>query len=131
MATYEEVPAVVRGPESKDAAVVSDAGGPESDAFLPPTNAGLADPHGPLVVSPSVHAEGPGPIVPGPVTDAGQQERETEAARRALVENQPAGEVIAALTGAEPAPEPAKPDPVAAQEAAKSASPRRRTARKK
>jgi hypothetical protein len=87
------VPANVRGPESNDAAVQKNAGGPVSDAFLPPTNAGDADPHGPLVVSPGLHGVGPGPIRPGEVyvDDVARQEKEeTELAEAVLVEHAPA-----------------------------------------
>ena len=75
-------------PPSLDAAVQPNAGGPVSDAFLPPTNAGHADPHGPLVVSPGLHAVPPAPIRPGEVyvDDVARQEREeTELAERTLV----------------------------------------------
>src|SRR5678815_89947 len=37
---------IIAGVPPLDAAVVKDADGPVSDAFLPPTNAGEADPHG-------------------------------------------------------------------------------------
>lgn len=51
------------GTRLRDAAV-----DPSDEDFLAPTNAGQANPHGPEVVSPGIHAiEGPGPIVPGPV----------------------------------------------------------------
>ncbi|MFF0860904.1 hypothetical protein ACFYUV_04025 [Nonomuraea sp. NPDC003560] len=71
----------------RDAAV-----NPAPSDFLPPTNAGKADPHGPAVVSPGVHAAPPAPIVPGPVPSAPdeQQAKETDAAQRVLVEGQPA-----------------------------------------
>lgn len=135
MATYEEVPAVVRGAESKDAAVTSDAAGPDSDAFLPPVNAGLADPHGPLVVSPSIHGTGPGPIVPGPVTVERQTEVETEVARRVLVENEPVPAVTADVAPSPPSTAEVRtesgPDPSAAQEAAKSSAPRRAARKRK
>ncbi|MEA2676400.1 MAG: hypothetical protein QOJ81_541 [Chloroflexota bacterium] len=88
-----EAPAMVRGPESLDAAVQPNAGGPVSDAYLPPTNAGEADPHGPLVVSPGIHGVGPGPIRPGEVyiDDVARQEKEeTELDELVLVEGAPA-----------------------------------------
>lgn len=88
-----EAPAIVRGPESRDAAVVENAGGPLSDAFLPPTNAGHADPHGPAVVAPGLHAVGPAPIRPGLVhvdDPARQEAEETELAQRVLVDGEPA-----------------------------------------
>lgn len=84
---------ITRAPASRDAAVVKDAGGPVSDAFMPPTNAGEADPHGPLVVSPGLHAVPPAPIVPGNVhvdDPAAQEARETDVATKVLVEGQPA-----------------------------------------
>lgn len=84
---------ITRGPTAKDAAVVKNAAGPMSDAFLPPTNAGEADPHGPAVVSPGLHAVPPAPIRPGEVyvDDAARQEAaETEFAKRVLVDGEPA-----------------------------------------
>ncbi|MEJ7724092.1 MAG: hypothetical protein WKF64_07295, partial [Ilumatobacteraceae bacterium] len=74
-----------------------DAAGPMSDAFMPPTNVGDGhDPHGPLVVSPGLHALPPAPIVPGPVSsDAVVQEQvETEVAVTVLVENADVGDAI-------------------------------------
>ncbi len=104
------VPQVV-GTPLRDAAV-----DPEPEDFLPPVNAGEADPHGPEVVSPGIHAiEGPGPIVPGPVgrfekdkdghqvvvSDIDeQQRREATAAEEVFVEQREVGEVTAEL-GAE------------------------------
>lgn len=80
------VPAQV-GTPLRDAAV-----DPAPEDFLPPTNAGEANPHGPEVVAPGVHAAPPAPIVPGPVPhDPDEQaEKETDAARRVLVEGEPA-----------------------------------------
>jgi len=43
---------------------------PKPGDFLPPTNAGQANPHGPLVVAPGLHAVGPKPIRPGTVGTA-------------------------------------------------------------
>lgn len=65
------------GTKLRDAAV-----DPRPDDFLAPTNAGQANPHGPDVVSPEVHAsQGVRPIKPGDVhvddTDA-QDDAETE-----------------------------------------------------
>lgn len=58
--------------ELRDAAV-----DPRPADHLPPTNAGKADPHGPEVVSPEIHAsEGTRPVLPGPVGDANEQEVE-------------------------------------------------------
>jgi hypothetical protein len=75
------------GTELRDAAV-----DPWPGDFMPPTNAGQADPHGPEVVAPGVHAAPPAPIVPGPVPDdpGEQQAKETEVAQKVLVEGQPA-----------------------------------------
>lgn len=84
---------ITRGPSAKDAAVVKNAAGPMSDAFLPPTNAGEADPHGPSVVSPGLHAVPPAPIRPGEVfvDDVARQElEETDLARAVLVAGAPA-----------------------------------------
>jgi hypothetical protein len=73
------------GPRLRDAAV-----DPQPGDFLVPTNAGAANPHGPLVASPGIHAAPPAPIVPGPVSkDPAQQDRqETAVAERVLVEGQ-------------------------------------------
>lgn len=85
------LPAEVRGAESNDAAVMKDASGPVSDAFLPPINAGEAEPHGPLVVSPGLHAVPPAPILPGDVHEVPQQEiEESRLVERVLVEGEPA-----------------------------------------
>jgi hypothetical protein len=77
----------VVGTRLRDAAV-----DPRPADFLPPTNAGQANPHGPLVVAPGLHATPPAPIVPGPVSsDAKEQEAvETAAAAATLVEQEPA-----------------------------------------
>jgi hypothetical protein len=50
------------GTRLRDAAV-----DPRPSDFLPPTNAGEADPHGPLVVAPQIHGSETGPIVAGDV----------------------------------------------------------------
>lgn len=66
---------------------------PRPDDFLPPTNAGEANPHGPSVVAPEIHASGPAGIRAGEVfvDDPKRQERaETELATRVLVEGAPA-----------------------------------------
>lgn len=70
------------GARLRDAAV-----DPQPGDFLAPTNAGTADPHGPDVVSPEVHAsQGVRPVAPGDVhvddTDA-QDAAETEHAAAA------------------------------------------------
>lgn len=93
------------GTPLRDAAV-----DPRASDFLAPTNAGTANPHGPAVVSPGVHAEPPAPIVPGPVSsDPDEQDEDesaaaaealgvvhpdaTEVADEAAVEAPPAGDV--------------------------------------
>jgi len=58
------------GTRLRDAAV-----NPKPVDYLPPTNAGLADPHGPLVVSPGIHGAPGRPVTPGPVAPAAEQER--------------------------------------------------------
>lgn len=90
-------PRAAAQPASRDAAVNPDAGGPVSDAFLPPVNAGQDDPHGPEVVSPGLHATPPAPIVPGPVSSdpAEQEAAEQEAAEAALIDQEPVDEVVA------------------------------------
>lgn len=103
-----EVGDEVSGTRLRDAAV-----DPREGDFLPPTNAGQANPHGPEVVAPGIHAvAGPGPIVPGPVgrleqtedggqvviTDtAEQQRRETTAAEQVFLERRSVPEVTAEL----------------------------------
>lgn len=103
-----DVGEVQGGTRLRDAAV-----DPRPEDFLPPTNAGQANPHGPDVVSPGIHAvAGPGPIVPGPVgrfekTDDGsqlviadteeQQRRETTAAEQVFLQRRPVPEVTAEL----------------------------------
>ncbi|MEK8108663.1 hypothetical protein NKG94_34515 [Micromonospora sp. M12] len=99
------------GTRLRDAAV-----DPREGDFLPPVNAGKANPHGPEVVAPGIHAvSGPGPIVPGPVgrleqtedggqvviTDtAEQQRRETTAAEQVFIERRSVPEVTAELADA-------------------------------
>lgn len=78
------------GTKLRDAAV-----DPRPDDYLPPTNAGQANPHGPLVVAPEIHGSGPAPLTPGVVTE----ERETKAAELSLVDGKPAGDVVEALAG--------------------------------
>lgn len=88
---YEQVTHVGQ-PSSIDAAVTKDADGPVSDAFLPPTNAGEADPHGPLVVSPEIHGpSGTKGIKPGDVhvgEPAEQEQAETDLTHRVLIEHE-------------------------------------------
>ncbi|MEU7590682.1 hypothetical protein AB0A95_30875 [Micromonospora sp. NPDC049230] len=113
--THEQLAAPLR-----DAAV-----NPKPDDFLPPVNAGQADPHGPEVVAPGIHAvSGPGPIVPGPVgrlektedggqvviTDtAEQQRRETTAAEQVFIEQRPVPDVTAELANDTALPDSAEP----------------------
>lgn len=94
---------ITRQPASRDAAVEPNASGPVSDAFMPPTNAGLADPHGPQVVSPGLHAVPPAPIVPGSVHvgDPDAQERiETAVADAVLVQGADVPDVTQAVGAA-------------------------------
>lgn len=93
--------------DARDAAEPIPLGSPLRDAsvdpkpwdYLPPTNAGEADPHGPLVVSPGIHGEGPKGIRPGDVlvhdTNA-QAVAETALAQAVLVEGQDKPAAIAA-----------------------------------
>lgn len=76
----------VGGGTLRDAAV-----DPHPEDFLPPTNAGKADPHGPLVVAPEIHASGPKGIRPGEVfvgEPGPQNDAETELAQSVLVDNE-------------------------------------------
>lgn len=79
------------GSPLRDAAV-----DPHPGDFLPPTNAGHANPHGPQVVAPGIHGVGPAPIRPGEVfvddTDR-QAAEETALAEAVLVEGEPATSV--------------------------------------
>ncbi|WP_228974955.1 hypothetical protein [Streptomyces sp. DH12] len=91
------------GTRLRDAAV-----DPRPEDYLPPTNAGEANPHGPLVVAPEIHGAGPKPIHPGPVTPgdpAAQEQRETALARAVLVDNEDVPDVVAAAAEANPQPE--------------------------
>lgn len=107
---YKAPPAATPAVDARDAAERVVLGTPLRDAavdprpgdFLPPVNAGQADPHGPLVVAPGIHGVGPAPIRPGAVhvDDVRRQnDEETELAARVLVEGEPA--TIAAQIGAE------------------------------
>ena len=84
---------IVVGTPLRDAAV-----DPRARDFLAPTNAGEADPHGPLVVAPGLHAVPPTPIAPGDVhvddTDR-QDDIQTGLAQAVLVEGPPATEPVA------------------------------------
>lgn len=70
------------GSKARDAAV-----DPQPEDFLPPVNAGKADPHGPKVVAPQVHATPEQPVRPGDVSDdnAVQEKAESEHAADNLV----------------------------------------------
>ena len=68
---------------------------PRPDDYLAPVNAGKADPHGPLVVAPEIHGSGRGPQVPGAV----HEDKEADAAKRALVDGKPVPELTASLAG--------------------------------
>jgi hypothetical protein len=79
---------------------------PRPGDFLPPTNAGLADPHGPLVVAPGIHGVEPGPIVPGvvPSQPEVQEAKETAAAEQELVVDDQVAEVsVPAKSASKPA----------------------------
>lgn len=87
--------------DARDAAEPIMVGSPLRDAavdpkpwdFLPPTNAGEADPHGPLVVAPGIHGVGPKPIRGGEVfldNPEKQNEAETELAEAVLVDGESA-----------------------------------------
>lgn len=81
------------GTTLRDAAV-----DPEPEDFLPPTNAGEADPHGPEVVSPEIHAGPTGPIVPGIVGEPEYQNaKETAVAGAVRVEGAPVPDVMGAI----------------------------------
>lgn len=77
------------GTRLRDAAV-----DPRPGDFLAPINAGEADPHGPLVVSPGIHALETGPIVAGPVavTDPALQDaKESAVDEDTFVDGEPGG----------------------------------------
>lgn len=89
-----EVTDEVIGTRLRDAAV-----DPHPEDFLAPTNAGTANPHGPSVVSPEIHASGPAGLRPGVVfveDIAKQEKRETEFAEARLVDAVPIAEAVAA-----------------------------------
>lgn len=108
-------PAPAPQPDARDVGGVQQVGTPLRDAavdpkpqdFLPPTNAGKADPHGPLVVAPEIHASGTQVIRPGEVyvDDTAKQEKaETAQATKLLVEQQDAGTVTGAPESADRGP---------------------------
>lgn len=80
------------GGRLRDAAV-----DPHPDDFLPPVNAGKADPHGPHVVSPEIHHDGPAGLRPGVVAvdDPSRQSAEESAiAEAVLIDRQDKGEAL-------------------------------------
>lgn len=84
----------VVGTPLRDAAV-----DPQPGDFLAPVNAGKANPHGPEVVAPEIHASGPAGIVPGNVfvEDPDKQEkREKDYAQARLIEQVSANEAVKA-----------------------------------
>ena len=88
-----DVDTTVVGAALRDAAV-----DPQAADFLPPTNAGKADPHGPLVVAPGIHGVETQVVRPGQVYVedlAAQEKAETDQAMALLVKNQPVGEAVA------------------------------------
>jgi hypothetical protein len=101
---------IMLGSPLRDAAV-----DPRPGDFLAPTNAGQADPHGPLVVSPQIHASETGPIRPGPVAvddPTRQSAEETALAQAVFVDNQPVNEATAAVS-----------EPATIEESSKAVSP--------
>lgn len=91
------------GTRLRDAAV-----DPRPEDYLPPTNAGEANPHGPLVVSPELHGQGVKPIHPGPVTPGdpeAQEQRETALAEAVLVGNTDVQDAVQAAADDNPQPE--------------------------
>jgi len=84
------------GSALRDAAVE-----PESDDFLAPINAGDADPHGPEVVAPEIHHEGPKGLKPGDVhvdDPAAQEADESALAEAVLVDNMDKNEAMQAAS---------------------------------
>lgn len=81
------------GTRLRDAAV-----DPRPEDFLAPINAGEANPHGPAVVSPEIHASGPSGVRPGEVfveDPAKQEAREKAYAEARLIERKHVAEVVA------------------------------------
>lgn len=91
----------VTGTRLRDAAV-----DPRPEDFLPPTNAGDANPHGPAVVSPGLHGIETGPIAPGvvPQDPRAQEAKETALATAVFVDQQPVQQATAEAAKDEPAP---------------------------
>ncbi len=86
----------VVGTRLRDAAV-----DPRPGDFLPPTNAGQANPHGPKVVAPGIHATPPAPIVPGPVSSNPRQQEAAETAAAEVALTEPSGAAVAVAAGDE------------------------------
>lgn len=85
-----EVQTLYVGTPVRDAAV-----DPQPEDFLAPVGAGTANPHGPAVVAPGIHALETKPVLPGDVTDPARQEaRESELAARVLVADEPVPDVV-------------------------------------
>ena len=86
---------VTVGTRLRDAAV-----DPADVDFLPPTNAGLDNPHGPRVVGPEIHDTLTQVVRPGPVHSdlQEQQTAETRHAERLLVEQRDVGDVTPPIT---------------------------------
>jgi hypothetical protein len=94
------------GTRLRDAAV-----DPRESDFLPPTNAGEADPHGPLVVAPGIHAAETGPIHPGDVhvDDPELQEaQETALTEAVFVQGEDVTEATRAAAGKDTVQRPAQ-----------------------
>jgi hypothetical protein len=80
-----DITTVQVGTPARDGAV-----DPRPEDFLAPVNAGEADPHGPEVVSPGIHAEGERVVAAGPVLPGQEQEAtEKRLAEKLLVDNEP------------------------------------------
>jgi len=89
------------GTRLRDAAV-----DPEPEDFLPPTNAGQANPHGSRVVAPGIHAAPPAPIHPGPVPGEPEEQAAQESALAAEVLTTGADAREATAQAAEDNPQP-------------------------
>lgn len=93
IADPREVESTRQGTAIRDAAV-----DPQPGDFLAPVNAGQANPHGPEVVAPGIHAMEAKAVVPGDVSDTDRQEaRESELAERTLAGDEPVPDVVAQL----------------------------------
>lgn len=88
------------GPEVVGTHVRDASVDPQPEDYLPPVNAGKADPHGPLVVAPELHGAGVGPIVPGAVEEA----KELAVAEAVKVDRQNVQEATQAVAGDDTGP---------------------------